>query len=240
MRFLGLLLILLNPLWSNANGQMMPFGFWTVPSAGPAFIQEVQTIWSTLTDKTTSSFNVKAGDILVVYVGMEHAHGAMPTVSGGSLTWTLRQIAHTDLNSSSAGVWTATVDADKSMTVSVDTPNTQNFGLNVLTFRGSSGVGASSVADAVAGAPSLNITTTKANSAIVVLSVDWNAGDGASRTWRTNAGALSELTYYYESSRYTAYAGYHPNSGPIGTYAVGLSAPAGQKFSIVALEIKGP
>ncbi len=211
-------------------------------TSSPTFVQETETTWNTNTSpRTTASFNVQAGDILVAYASAENS-GVTMGISGGSLTWTLRQTTHVsiDLNVPEVNVWTALADADKSMTVSFTGAGGGNFGGNVLTFRGSSGVGASAVVAVATGAPTLNLTTTKANSAIVVVNSDWNAVSGASRTYRTGAGAFSETTYSYIASNYTAYGGYHPNAGAIGTYAVGLSAPTGQKYGLIAIEIKGP
>jgi hypothetical protein len=82
----------------------------------------------------------------------------------------------------------------------------------------------------------LNLTTTAANSTIVVANADFTAGTGA-RTWRTGAGALTETTFATVAAAYTVYGGYHADAGPIGTYAVGLTAPS-QTYSIAAVEIK--
>jgi hypothetical protein len=65
--------------------------------------------------------------------------------------------------------------------------------------------------------------------------VDFAVGTGA-RTWRANAGALTETTYS-AATNMTVYGGYHADAGPIGTYAVGLSLPVGQTYSIAAVEI---
>jgi hypothetical protein len=89
------------------------------------------------------------------------------------------------------------------------------------------------------GAPSLSITTTQDNSAIVVANGDWNATDGASRTWRTAGSSATENTYFRDSTRYTAYGAYHADAGTAGGKTVGLSAPGGQKYSIIAVEVKG-
>ena len=66
------------------------------------------------------------------------------------------------------------------------------------------------------------------------------------RTWRTNAGALTETSYYdyawpdaFVGGYYTVYGGYHADAGAASTYAVGLSAPGGQFYSIAAVEVKG-
>jgi hypothetical protein len=208
--------------------------------AAPTFIQEAETVWNNATTpKTTASFNVQAGDILAAYaITNQNAGSATLGISGGSLTWTLQQrVAVSSYDE--VAIWTTTVDSDKSMTVSFTCNGTYYFGGNVFTFRGSDGVGASSKTNIASGAPTLNITTTQAKSAVVVTNGDWVPVDGASRTWRTGAGALTEQTYSYVASNYTVYGGYHADAGAVGTYAVGLSAPTGQKYSIVAAEVKG-
>lgn len=212
--------------------------------AAPTFIQEAETVWNTTTSpKTTASFAVLAGDILVVGAIQSHSEGTSTfTCSGGSLTWTLRQEVDV-FNYCWAGLWTAQVDSDKSMTVTVTRtagPTTDLYGFNTYCFRGSDGVGASAATNVSSGAPTLNLTTTQAASALVVINGDWNGADGASRTWRTNAGTLTEQTYYRDGTfGVTFYGGYHADAGAIGTYAVGLSAPGSQKYSIAAVEIKG-
>lgn len=206
----------------------------------PTFIQEAETSWNTdpSPSLTTASFNVLANDVLCAS-GITSDQVKTITITGGSLTWTLRQEVNV------AGycrvlMWTAIVDADKSMTVTFTESGgaAQRMGGNVFTFRASDGVGASSKTNA-SGDPTLSLTTTQADSAIVVASGDWNAVDGTSRTWWTGAGTLTEQTYFRDSAEYAVYVGYHANAGAIGSYNVGLDAPGGQKYSIAAVEIKG-
>lgn len=212
--------------------------------AAPTFIQEAETAWNTTTTpKTTGSFSIEASDVLVAFAITPDnlAQVSTPTNSGAALTWTLQQqVAVTSYTHTS--VWTAIGDSSRSITVSFTRTGTNLvFGGNVLTFRGSDGVGASSKTnvDEPTNGPTLNLTTTQANSAIVVANGDWDALDGASRTWRTNAGALTEVSYFRNTVDYAIYGGYHANAEAIGTYAVGLSAPTTQKYSIVAVEVKG-
>lgn len=224
--------------WSNFLAHIPPS-----VSAAPCLltmVQEAETNWSsTALSKTTASFNVQVGDVLVAYSSVENGSQAALSISGGSLTWTLRQSVHTGGGDADVSIWTAVANANTAMTVTFTAGNTNvQYGGNVLTFRNSGGVGASSATSAVGG-PNLNLTTTQANSAIVFVSGDWNAVNGSSRTYRTGAGAFTEQTYSYTNSRYTVYGGYHANAGAIGTYAVGVSAPTGQRFSIAAIEIKG-
>jgi len=210
------------------------------PGLAPQLIQEIETGWNSNTSpKTTTSFNVQAGDVLVAYSANENSNGtAVLGISGGALTWALQQRVLSS-NYSEAAVWTATVDADKAMTASFTNNTGGFFGGNVLVFRNSIGVGSSVKANVSSGVPSVGITTTQDNSAVVVFNSDWNAVDGSSRVWRTNAGAFTEQTYFRDSARYTVYGGYHANVGSIGTYSVGLSAPSGQKYSIAAVEVRG-
>lgn len=210
--------------------------------AAPTFIQEAETAWtSTIGTRVTGTFTVQASDILVAY-WMTESHPKSVTISnsGTAFTWASQQEVNvTDY--SRVRIFTTTASTGQSMTVTFTTSGgaAEAHGGNVLTIRASSGVGASAKTNIVSGAPTLNLTTTQANSLIVVANADWNATDGTSRTWRANAGTLTETTYFRDSSRYTVYGGYHADAGAIGTYAVGLSVPGSQKYSIVAVEIKG-
>jgi hypothetical protein len=206
----------------------------------PTFIQEVETVWNTTTSpKTTASFDVLAGDVLVAYSTNGEASGDDSFgISGGSLTWT-RQVSIITSSNSELAIWTAIVDTNKSMTVSFTSSAAVAFGGSVSTFRGSDGIGATSSTNVSGGAPTLNLTTTGVRSAIFVANGDWNAVDGSSRTWRTNAGTLTERSYYLDTGNYTEYGGYHADVTATGTYAVGLSAPGAQKYSLGAIEILG-
>src|SRR3972149_6205650 len=179
----------------------------------PTFIAEYETVWNSgASPKTTSAFDVLAGDVLCVFAIRETDNNGAFGISGGSLTWTQQQSIYiTDY--CQVSIWTATVDTNKNMSVSVTHAGTVEYwGANVLHYRASDGVGASSKTTTT-GAPTLNLTTTQANSAVVAANGDWNAVDGASRTWRANAGALTEQTYFRDSARYTVYGGYHPDAG---------------------------
>jgi|GEM_PF-6503273 hypothetical protein len=208
----------------------------------PTFIQKAETAWGTATSpKTTASFNVQAGDVLVAFAETEDASTtvAISDSTTTSTAWVNQQTVNV-ASYDWAGVWTKQVTTAQAMTVTFTASgNSANFfGGNVLTFRGSIGVGASVKANVSSGAPTVNLITTQVNSAIVVADSDWSAADGTSRVWRTNAGAFSEQSYSRTAGHYTVYGGYHPNAGAVGTYALGLTAPS-QKYSIIAVEVKG-
>lgn len=206
--------------------------------SAPAFILEAETVYNTATTpKVTAAFNILQGDVIVAYV-MTDSDSTTGTIanSGTALAWTLVQSV-TVVGTSWVGVWTHVVSQSRAaVTVSFGAVGGGFFGGNVLLFRGSDGIGASSKTNG-SGAPTLNLTTTRANSAIVVPNVDFAVGSGA-RTWRANAGALTEVTYSVATNM-TVYGGYHADAGPVGTYAVGLSLPVGQTYSIIAVEVFG-
>lgn len=213
----------------------------------PVFVQEAETSWTSLgfpqTTRTTSSFNVQAGDVLVAYCMLENGDQSA-SISGGSQSWSQVQQVSAGAGYARVYAWTTTVDADKSMTVSFTKSSTSSFcfGGNVLMFRGSDGIGASAKRNISAGAledVDLNLETTQDNSAVVVAMCDWEALNGASRNWKTNGGAFTELTYQYVSGQYTVYGGYHADTGSAATREYGLTSPLDLTYSIVAVEVLG-
>lgn len=206
--------------------------------AAPTFVQENETAWNVSGGtKFGTNFSVLANDILVAFAIADVTE--VLAVSGGSLTWTLQQ-SITTASRPRVYVWSAVVDTGKTMSLTYTaSPGSAQWGGNLLQFRGSDGIGASASANAAASAPSLNLTTTQANSAIVVVNGDTSAADGTSRTWRTGAGTLTEQTYSRQATLYTAYGGYHADAGAVGTYTVGLTAPASQTYGLIAVEVTG-
>lgn len=223
----------------------VPVGMLSVPAGAaatqPTQVEDAQVSSWTTTDasKTATVSGLRSGDVLVAY-GLTETQSGSITISGGGLTWTQRQ--HVNASSyARAYAWTATASASGNLTVTFTAGGTSGkaYGGGVVAYRNSGGIGASAKTNVSSGAPSLSLTTTQADSAVVVASADWNAVDGASRTWRTGAGTATELTYARNSCCYTAYAARHVNAGSAGAKTVGLSAPSGQKYSIVAVEVKG-
>ena len=122
-------------------------------------VTEYESSWSSTTSpKTSSSLSVQAGDVLAVV-----ASGSLNLTCSDSqgLSWTLRQ-SIVVTNYEPLWLWTATVAATGSLTVTVTrSSGSSNYGMNVTVWRGVT-VGASSKTNAT-GAPSLGITTTAAS-----------------------------------------------------------------------------
>lgn len=213
--------------------------------AAPTFVAEYESAWDNNNRPKTASVTVAAGDVLVIIAAVEDSSQTLSTPTGGSLTYTLRQ-SITTANYSAVYVWTAPAPTSQTFTLSIDASSTTLWwGFNCLRFSGSTGIGASSSTTSASGAPSLGITTTSANSAIVAVNSDWNALSGSSRTWRTvnsitpTSGNGLEVTYYHSNVHYTVYGAYWSDVGTAGSKTVGLSAPTGQKYGICAVEVLG-
>lgn len=223
-------------------------------TAAPTLVATVESAWNVTTSpKTNAALNVLAGDVLVDVAGSEGISSVSDdmtiTNSGAAQTWTERQIVTTVVGASSfAQATTATQAADNAAETVSCAYNvaTYRFGHRVFQFRGSDGIGASTKAS-VSGAAAtgtISLTTTQDKSAIVVLLIDFNAADGASRTWATvngitpTAGNGFEKTYQALPPYYTVYAAYYPDVGAAGAKTVGLASPS-TIYSIVAIEVKG-
>ena len=208
----------------------------------PTFVDEIESVWNTNSPTTKNiSVTVQSGDLLVVFGAISNS-GTNNTlaVSGGGLTYTLQQSIA--VSSSWGGLYCWTAPATSSTTFNVTLTQGGGSGLfggSVYVFRNHGGVGASAKQNVSGTVPNLNLLTTGDDSAVCVFINDWNSVDGAARVWRTGAGALTERTYNRNGTTMTVYGGYHADAGVIGTYAVGTTAPAAQKPSVIAIEVLG-
>lgn len=212
----------------------------------PTFEAEYETAWSVVgAGAKTSSVTVATGDVLVICGITESNTYTLATPTGGGLTYTLAQSVVVS-NYATCYVWTAVSASSQTFTLSITMAGgTGYWGFNALRFSGSNGVGASSKTNVDGAAPSLGLTTGTDNAAIVVANGDWNAADGGSRTWRTingitpTSGNGLEATYARDASRATFYAARWNDAGTAGSKTTGLSAPSGQRYSIIAVEVQG-
>lgn len=190
--------------------------------------------------RTSGHFDVKVGDLIVVT-----AHATFNATVLNTPTWTgtgtfvLRQSV-TPNNYSVVYLWTTIVDPASALngrTVTV-TNNGQSdpWGFDVTIWRNHGGLGVTGQATNVSGAPQLDLTTS-ANSAVQTAVGDYLEVAGT-RTWRTiNGTPMVEAYRLNEGGYYTIYGGYHLNVGAAGVKSLGLTAPTGQKYSIVGVEI---
>jgi hypothetical protein len=215
----------------------------------PTLVNSYTTVFDTTAITKTMSVTTQAGDVVVVIGAADNDDNSFLTPTGNSITYTQKQYVHIGGQSfSDAAIWTGTdATGGTNWTLSLSRDSTNNkWGAACLVFRGSGGVGASNKDNQASGSPSLGLTTTQDNSAIVVIDDDWNAASGTSRTWRTvnsitpTSGNGLEYAYFDGSTgpSHTVYGAYYNDAGAAGSKTVGLSTPS-QKYSIAAVEIKG-
>lgn len=200
--------------------------------------------------KVTTSFNVTAGDLLVVVASSEQAgtnSNVTPSASGGSVTWTLRATRTAGgANQSGGWLWTGVVGATATgITVTVPRPNTGTtlwWGCSVAVWRNHAGVGQIIQLDSGTSSSIAQGTTPSlaANSAVQIGISDWNAINVASRTYQTINGAqMTESLYVQGTSHATAYGAYRVDVGAAGTKTVGLTTPSTLRWVMVGVEILG-
>jgi hypothetical protein len=114
------------------------------------------------------------------------------------------------------------------------------MGLGVLQFTGSDGIGATNVARNTTGFPSVSLTTTQDNSAIVAVVGDWAAVAGA-RTYTAISGSNGVEVVHYDdnATHYGLDIVYWPDVGAAGAKTVAMSAPSGMNWTIEVVEVKG-
>jgi hypothetical protein len=184
--------------------------------------------------RTTTGITVEVGDVLVLVGGTQDVAVTLATPTGGTgFTWTLQQSVLAT-SYCATYIWTAVATVAQTFTLSqvCTSVNTGIFYNLLYRFASAGGVGTAVAAHASTGTPSLNITTTTQDSAIVIINNDWVPVDGATR-------AFTEEFYYYGSTTATFYSGYYPDVNAPGVKTVGMTAPAGQGWALIGIEVKG-
>lgn len=203
--------------------------FHTVNSAG------VDT--STL---TSPSFTPAAGDVIVVKgVTWDVPPGiSQPTDTQGN-TYT-RRAHEAVVNHVSCSIWTTIAGTGASMTVSAGVTDACEHSITVERWTNAAlDTTPASAADVGSGSPSLTIITTQPYSAVT-----WANGDGAGgylgqnpagRTYDTTSASPTEEGIHVG----TAYVAYHvwQNAASAGSQTFGITAPTGQNWNLVAMEV---
>lgn len=160
------------------------------------------------------------------------------TVGGTSLTWTKRSENATDGTCGMVEIWTATFTAGGNVTVTGawagGTTNYSSAALYAITGAETTpGGNAANETDGTA--PSMSLTTTRANSLIFAASSDWNAQPGSPTYRITSTTKLDD----YVSGQYHGYH-YYASVTTATSYTVGISSPTGQASGSCCFEIRTP
>jgi len=212
----------------------------------PTIVATYNSTYTTVTSPKTLTITTQANDVVVVYGGNESGTTGI-NIPTGRITFSAVQSLEGDASYTNAYLWSG-VDATggTNWTLSVSaTAADVHWGVTAVVIRGTNGVRASAQNRISGTAATVSLTTTQDNSTIITFLTDDNALDGSGRTWLTvngitpTSGNGLEKTYSYDSTHYTAYGAVYTDAGIAGTKTVGLSAPTGQEFSIVAVELLG-
>lgn len=211
--------------------------------AAPTLVTDLDTLFnSTTTPKTTGSFSsLTVGEVLVSALVVENG------LSSPNYTWSNSGTAETWTEATGQGsstdcfvqIASTIVTTAQSATVSCarTAGSTAFYGQTTARFSGSDGIGNQAGNNT---SQSVSITTTQANSGVMVVIGDWDATDwGTTRPWLTvNGQTTQELAYFRDSIHYTLGIAFFPDVGAAGAKTVGLSGLTGT-FTISALEVKG-
>lgn len=163
--------------------------------------------------------------------------------AGGGLTWTRRAVEAQPVggeNASSAEIWEAWNATSQTITITVvpssEVSGSTSYELSVIPIaitgdEGATFTGVSGTAFSASGIPSITLTTA-VGSYVFATAADGNtAGAGTAGSGQTLVYDGSDSQYSWHMWRLTS-----PTTGTSAT--VNLTAPAGQEFNAVALEIK--
>ena len=231
------------PANQPSPGRAVWYGGSVANMAAPTYVNQYATAFNNNTSPKTAmnAVSINSGDVLVALGAAENNLATLSISENGSASTTLqRSFVSTDYSSTYG--WSYVASGDETITVSFSKAGgtLEYFGANVIRFSGSDGVGASNVANGSSGNPSVSLTTTQANSAIVVICSDWNANSGTQTFTNNFSGTPTALTDYSgDAAHYGVAIAYFPDAGAAGSKTVGMSAPTGQKWAIIAIEVKG-
>lgn len=215
----------------------------------PTFVTSYSSAYGNSTSPKTVSVTTQAGDVVVVYAGAENGLSSFNTPSGNSISFTANQTVQISSSWAGATIWSGTDSTGgTNWTLSLSRVAAGEFyGFTCAVFRNSGGVGASNSTNGTSGTGDvgLSLTTTQANSAVVVFAADWNIDSGTSRTWKTVNGITpsnangKELSFYSDATHYIALGAYYNDVGSAGSNTYGYNTGFQTKHSIVMLEVKG-
>jgi hypothetical protein len=161
---------------------------------------------------------------------------AINSVTGGGLTWRLRQRSNTQAGT--AEIWQAVAPAALSNVVITATRSSGNWegAMTVVAFKGADTAtdGAAAARGAANGAPSASLTTTRAGSWVWGVGTDWDTSTG--RTVGSNQTLVDQYfppagdTYWLQRQTATT-----PAAGTV--VSISDTAPSADRWDLAIIEI---
>ncbi len=184
----------------------------------------------------TAAFTPDPGDVIIVKALSADSSMTFGTPSGGGLAYASRYSLFTALFTG-VQIWTAVAGGSPSaMTVTLTVAGTAHtHGMVVERWASAqlAGSPATGSAQSASGTPSATVTTAGADSVVSWVNGDWNEILGA-RTYRTPG---IEVTSQQADSHYAGDWAYQA-AAAAGSQTFGLTAPAGQKWTLAGIEIQ--
>jgi len=188
---------------------------------------------------TTSSFSTtQPGETLLAFASSDGASGSGKqtlTISGGGLTWTLVKRSNTQSGTSEIWMATATNSLSNVTFSSKQSSGTYDQSLTVVAFKGATGVGASAIANATTGTPTINLKTAKAGSLVFGVGNDWD-----NATARTLGSGQAIQHQWVDSSAGDTFwvQGISAATGAAGTtVTLNDTAPTKDRWNLAAVEV---
>ncbi len=188
---------------------------------------------------TTAAFSTSvAGETLVAFVGSDgpSTTGSQSvTITGGGLSW--RRVRQANSQYGDAEVWTASAPNVLSAVTVISTPARANYDqqLNVLSFVGSAGVGASAGASAGTGAPTVNLTATSAGSLSYAVGEDWDRA--LARTVGSGQAIINQWVDATTGDTFWAQARTAASSSAGEIVTLNDTAPTTDRWNFAAVEV---
>lgn len=208
-----------------------------MPVPSLPFIFTYASVAADMLGTTTASFSPNANDIAVVICVSEGAQAwTAPTSTG--LTFTSR-VSDNTASTCSTQLWTAPIAAGGARTVTFGACTSLSAWHSAVCFIVRDGTLAATPATVDTrgtGAPTATLTTVGVNSLLL-----WSNGDFAAVAPGTPAyrsGAVQKFLHDKTTANYAAYYAAQ-TAGPTGATTVGQTAPTGQTYKIVGVEVQG-
>src|SRR5229473_943677 len=204
---------------------------------------------ATATTRATAAFSTSASnELLLAFVSSGKGTAATTTVTGvagGGLTWVLVQRTNTQLGT--AEIWRAFATAAlTNVTVTATFSQSVLSSMTVVSFagadtsgtNGSGAIGATVSANGATGAPTANLTTTRANSVVFAVGDDPTAK--VARTIGANQSLVHQLLCAPSTQTCTLWVQQTPKLIPTSGTAVTINdtAPTADAWNLSLVEIK--
>jgi chitodextrinase len=222
---------------TNTRQMLLPVIFYLLITVSHTVSAQV-SIQSANTDTGVDStfhtlISVPGGALLVLACQSETSVTNSTISSNPVLTWTKRVDAST-FNSGDAEIWTAVMPSTGNITVKSDFGSGNQSSVCYVIINQETTLGGASAVGNSQDQPSVNITTTRANSIIIAATSDWNAVEGDEREYLNSP---VEHLYHYLSTKFTSY-NYSKAAATVATYTLGLDEPTGQSAGTVLYEVR--